>query len=131
MAKRVEYYTLLENTQKGTLEITEWIHWFLETVVDAITLSKTRFEQVIYKTRFWQRHALTALNEREIKVLNRLLDSREEEFADGINASKYRSLAKVSKATATRELTGLVQKGCLEKLPAGGRSTRYRLIDLN
>jgi Fic family protein len=131
MARRADYYTLLEKTQKGTLEITEWIHWFLETVVDAIALSKTRFEQVIYKTRFWQRHAQTVLNEREIKVLNRLLDSHQEEFTDGINASKYRSLAKVSKATATRELTSLVQKGCLEKLPAGGRSTRYRLVDLN
>ena len=128
MAKRNEYYSLLEKTQKGTLEITEWLSWFLATIVDAIALSKTRFEQVIIKTRFWQRHAQTVLNEREIKVLNRLLDSYGEEFANGINASKYRSLGKVSKAT--RELADLVNKGCLVKLPGGGRSTRYRLAEL-
>ena len=68
------------------------------------------------------------LNERQIKVLNRLLDSVGDEFAQGINARKYRSLAKVSKATATRDLTELLEKGCLEKMPGGGRSTRYTLV---
>ena len=130
MAKRNEYYSLLEKTQKGTLEITEWLQWFLTTLIDAVALSRTRFEQVLYKTRFWQRHAQTVLNEREIKVLNRLIDSHGEEFNDGINASKYRSLAKVSKATATRELADLVNKGCLVKLPGGGRSTRYQLVEI-
>ena len=130
MVKRSEYYTLLEKTQQGTLEITEWIHWFLATLIDAVMLSRTRFEQVLYKTRFWQKHAQTVLNEREIKVLNRLLDAHGEEFTEGINATKYRSLAKVSKATATRELADLVKKGCLVKLPGGGRSTRYALVSL-
>ena len=131
MVKRSEYYTLLEKTQQGTLEITEWIHWFLATLIDAVVLSRTRFEQVLYKTRFWQKHAQTILNEREVKVLNRLLDAHGEEFTEGINATKYRSLAKVSKATATRELADLVKKGCLAKLPRGGRSTRYALASLN
>ena len=88
------------------------------------------FEQVLYKTRFWQKHAQTILNEREVKVLNQLLDAHGEEFTEGINATKYRSLAKVSKATATRELADLVKKGCLVKLPGGGRSTRYALVSL-
>ncbi len=130
MAKRAEYYTLLEKTQKGTLEITEWINWFLVTLIESVALSRARFEQVLYKARFWQRHAQTVLNEREIKVLNRLLDSYGEDFLDGINAGKYRTLGKVSKATATRELADLVQKECLVKLPGGGRSTRYRLLEL-
>jgi len=69
--------------------------------------------------------ATTILNERQIKVLNRLLDTAVEEFAQGINARKYQSLAEVSKATATRDLAELVEKGCLSKLPGGGRSTRY------
>ena len=69
--------------------------------------------------------ATTILNERQIKVLNRLLDTAVEEFAQGINARKYHSLAEVSKATATRDLAELVEKGCLSKLPGGGRSTRY------
>ena len=67
------------------------------------------------------------LSERQIKVLNRLLDTQGEEFTQGVNASKYQALAKVSKATATRELADLVQKNCLRKLPGGGRSTRYAL----
>ena len=111
------------------LEISEWNDWFLSTLIDAVALSRKGLEQIVNKTRFWQRHAQTVLNEREIKVLNRLLDFHGDEFTDGINASKYRSLAKVSRATATRELTGLVKKGCLVKLPGGGRSTRYQ-IDL-
>lgn len=69
------------------------------------------------------------LNERQIKVLNRLLDGQAGEFPDGITASKYKSLAKVSKATATRELTDLLAKGCLKKLHGGGRSTRYVIND--
>ena len=127
MAKRNDYYELLEQTQKGTLDITNWNNWFLTTLIDAVALSRKGLEQIVNKTRFWQRHAQTVLNEREIKVLNRLLDSHGDEFVDGINASKYRSLTKVSRATATRELTGLVQKGCLVKLLGGGRSTRYQL----
>lgn len=130
MAKRSEYYALLEKTQKGTLEITEWLSWFIATLIDAVALSKNRFAQVMVKVRFWQRHAQTVLNDREVKVLNRLLDSYGEEFIDGISASKYRSIARVSKATATRELAGLVRKGCLVKLPGGGRSTRYGVVEV-
>jgi hypothetical protein len=86
-----------------------------------------RFNRVVRKTRFWQRPSQTVLSERETKALNRLLDGQGEEFVDGIIASKYGSLAKVSKATATRELTDLLKKGCLLKLPGGGpRSLRGR-----
>lgn len=130
MARRSEYYSLLEKTQKGTLEITGWLQWFLATLIDAVELSRIRFEQVLYKTRFWQRHAQTVLNEREIKVLNRLIDNRGEEFIEGISASKYRSVTRVSKATATRELADLLRKECLVKLPGGGRSTRYQLVEI-
>ena len=68
------------------------------------------------------------LSERQIKVLNRLLDTVGEEFEHGINARKYQSLAKVSKATATRDLVDLLEKECLEKLPGGGRNTRYVVV---
>jgi Fic family protein len=129
MARRDEYYEQLERTQKGDLDITQWLEWFLSVLDDAITSGLQRFERVLNKTRFWQQHAQTVLSERKIKVLNRLLDNQGEEFIQGINARKYQSLAKVSKATATRELADLVQKNCLTKLPGGGRSTRYA-IDL-
>lgn len=127
MARRQDYYEHLEGTQKGDLDITFWLAWFLEVLEDALQQALTRLERVLEKARFWQRHAETVLNERQIKVLNRLLDSVGEEFAQGINARKYQSLAKVSKPTATRDLTDLLAKGCLCKLPGGGRSTRYAI----
>jgi len=127
MARRNEYYEQLEQAQKGDLNVTQWLQWFLSVLDDAIANGFERFERVLNKTRFWQQHAQTALSERQIKVLNRLLVNQGEEFIQGINASKYQALAKVSKATATRELAELVQKDCLAKLPGGGRSTRYAL----
>ncbi len=127
MARRSEYYRMLEETQKGSLDITPWLSWFLEVLNDALNQGLSRFDRVLTKTRFWQQHSQTVLNQRQIKVLNRLLDTQGKEFLEGINASKYRCLAKVSKATATRELADLVQKNCLSKLPGGGRSTRYAL----
>ena len=125
MARRAGYYEHLEKTQRGELDITDWLEWFLDALEEALRQALLRVDRVLSKTKFWQRHASTVLNERQIKVLNRLLDTAGEEFAQGINARKYQALAKVSKATATRDLAELVEKGCLEKLPGGGRSTRY------
>jgi Fic family protein len=128
MAKRSGYYRHLERTQKGSLEITEWLAWFLDVLRDALEQSLSRVSRVLDKTRFWRRHATTVLSERQIKVLNRLLDSAGEAFESGINAAKYKSIAKVSKATATRDLAELLEKDCLQKLPGGGRSTRYAIV---
>jgi len=127
MARRPEYYDRLESAQKGNLDITDWLDWFLLVLEDALRQGLFRFERVIRKTRFWQRHAQTPLSPRQLKVLNRLLDAAGEEFTHGINAAKYKALAKVSKPTATRDLTDLLEKGCLRKLPGGGRSTRYEV----
>ncbi|MCB1727778.1 MAG: Fic family protein [Gammaproteobacteria bacterium] len=129
MARRNEYYEQLEAAQKGALDISPWLGWFLSVLEDALHQGLRRFERVVQKTRYWQRHSQTVLSERQIKVLNRLLDGQGEEFEHGINASKYMSIAKVSKATATRELGDLLAKGCLHKLPGGGRSTRYAIND--
>ena len=128
MARRNAYYEHLENTQKGSLDITTWLNWFLETLEESLQQALLRVDRVMEKSRFWQRHAMTPLSERQIKVLNRLLDSAGEEFEYGINARKYQSLAKVSKPTATRDLGDLVSKGCIVQLPGGGRSTRYALL---
>ncbi|MES9899498.1 MAG: Fic family protein [Sedimenticola sp.] len=125
MARRQEYYTQLEAAQKGALDITPWLEWFLLVLEEAMQQALARFQRVLAKSRFWQDHAQTILTERQIKVLNRLLDNAGEEFIEGINAAKYRALAKVSKPTATRDLADLLHKGCLKKLPGGGRSTRY------
>lgn len=127
MAHRKEYYKNLEQSQKGELDITSWLLWFLGTLEDALQQGQNRFNRVIQKTRFWQTHSQTVLSERQIKVLNRLLDNLGDEFPQGINASKYKSLAGVSKPTATRDLSELLSKGCIVQLPGGGRSTRYQI----
>lgn len=125
MARRNAYYDHLEQTQKGDTDITIWLAWFLDTLEAALEQALSSIDRVLAKSRFWQRHAATVLSGRQIKVLNRLLDTAGEEFEHGINARKYQSLAKVSKATATRDLVDLLDKGCLQKLPGGGRNTRY------
>lgn len=127
MSKRQQYYDMLESSQRDSLDITSWLEWFLTVLIDAMQQGQMRFERVVGKTRFWQQHSQIALTERQIKVLNRLLDTWGEQFIDGINASKYMSIAKVSKATATRELADLVKKQCLIKQSGGGRSTRYEI----
>lgn len=127
MAQRQAYYEHLERAQKGILEITEWLTWFLAVLEEALQQALVRISRVMDKTRFWQRHAATVLKERQIKVLNRLLDTKGKGFENGINAAKYKSMAKVSKATATRDLADLLEKGCLRKMPGGGRSTRYAI----
>ena len=128
MARRNAYYDQLERAQRGDLDITPWLAWFLDTLEAALRQALERLDRVLAKARFFHHHATTVLSERQIKVLNRLLDTVGEEFEHGINARKYQSLAKVSKATATRDLADLVEKGCLRKLPGGGRSTRYALV---
>lgn len=127
MGRRNAYYEHLERTQRGDLDITVWLVWFIDTLEEALQQALLRVDRVLAKARFWQRHAATVLNERQIKVLNRLLDAMGEGFEHGINAQKYQSLARTSKATATRDLAELLKKGCLIKLPGGGRSTRYAL----
>lgn len=86
-----------------------------------------QIESVLGKTRFWQAHRASALTPEQTKVLNRLLDGGEKGFEQGISAAQYQAAAKVSKATATRHLADLLEKGCLERMPGGGRSTRYRI----
>jgi Fic family protein len=86
-----------------------------------------RINRLLAKTRFWQRHRATGLSAEQTKVLNRLLDGGPKGFEDGISASQYQAVAKVSKATATRHLAYLLEKICLMRLPGGGRSTRYGL----
>ncbi|WP_425222241.1 Fic family protein [Pseudomonas sp.] len=124
---RSGYYRVLEASQKGGLDITEWLQWFLATLLDSLQQAIARIERLLAKARFWQRHRDVVFSPEQTKVLNRLLDGGERGFADDISASQYQAVAKVSKATATRHLADLLEKGCIEKLPGGGRSTRYRV----
>lgn len=124
---RAGYYRVLEASQKGSLDITAWLQWFLGTLLKSLEQALARIDRVLTKARFWQVHRSHALSAEQIKVLNRLLDGGERGFENGISAAQYQAVAKVSKATATRHLGDLLEKGCLTRLPGGGRSTRYQV----
>lgn len=139
LADRKGYYQQLESAQKlaahdlnktEALDITNWIIWFLKTLTQSIQNAQTKIDRVLAKSRFWQTHREQGLSAEQVKVLNRLLDGNtllREAFPDGISAAQYQAVAKVSKATATRHLADLLEKGCLIRLPGGGRSTRYQI----
>ena len=122
---RGDYYRALESAQKGSLDITSWICWFLDTLDYSIELALQSIARSLATASFWQRHCHDGLSPEQTKVINRLLDGGQQGFENGINASQYQKVAGVSKATATRHLAGLVERGCIEKLPGGGRNTRY------
>jgi len=126
LADRAGYYRVLETSQKATLDVTAWLQWFLVTLQHSLQDALQRIDRVLAKARFWQQHQEGLLPE-QVKVLNRLLDGGERGFEQGISAAKYQAVAKVSKATATRHLADLVARGCLERLPGGGRNTRYQV----
>ncbi len=127
LAKRKGYYSVLEESQHNTMDITLWLAWFLETLEDSLQAAIDKIDRTLKKTRFWQRYQDIELSAEQIKILNRLLDEGEKGFEEGISASQYQKITKVSKATATRHLTDLLAKGCIEKLPGAGRNTRYKM----
>ncbi|WP_409272206.1 Fic family protein [Pseudomonas sp. KCJK9111] len=124
---RAGYYRILEASQKSGLDITRWLYWFLTTLLNSLEKALVRIDRVLAKARFWQVHRGQGLSAEQVKVLNRLLDGGERGFEQGISAAQYQAVAKVSKATATRHLSDLLEKGCIERLPGGGRSTRYQI----
>lgn len=124
---RAGYYQVLENSQKGDLDITRWLSWFLATLLRSLEKALANIDRILAKARFWQAHRSDGLLPEQVKVLNRLLDGGPRGFEEGINAAQYQAVAKVSKVTATRHLTDLLDKACLVRLPGGGRSTRYRI----
>jgi Fic family protein len=127
MTERNDYYDILNTTQKGNLDITLWLEWFLECMKRAILNSNALLKKIMVKAQFWMVFAQTRLNERQTKVVNRLLDAGPEGFEGGLKNKKYMGMAHTSRATAQRELADLIQKGILIKLPGGGRSTSYDL----
>jgi Fic family protein len=123
------YYDVLESTTSSSTEITVWLEWFLKTLLKSLKEARKNIQFILQKTAFWDKHRSTSLNDREIKVLNRLLTIGEGNFEGGINTKKYASLTKVSKNTASRELKGLVEKRCLRQVEGtAGRSIRYEVL---
>ena len=125
--KRKSYYEILEQTQKNDSDITDWLVWFLDTLNDSLEKTLAQISRTLFKSQFWHKYSNLALSEEQRKVLNRLLDGGENGFEHGISASQYQKVAKISKATATRHLSDLLEKKCIVKLEGGGRNTRYQI----
>jgi len=123
--ERAAYYDILEQTQKGTMDITPWMDWFLGCLGRAIDGAQTILGAVLAKARFWESIRGVALNERQTLVLNRLLDG----FEGKLTTSKYAKLTKISQDTALRDILPLVERGILVRGPEGGRSTSYALAN--
>lgn len=121
--ERKAYYAILERSQKATMDVTEWLTWFLQALLRALEQAQLTLDAVLHKTRFWQQYASAALNTRQVKVLNRLLDG----FEGKLTSSKWAAIAKCSSDTALRDIQDLLGRGVLVKADAGGRSTSYTL----
>ena len=124
--KRNDYYNILEQTQKGTLDVTQWMEWFLACLGRAIDGAQTILAAVLKKAHFWQAVRDTPINDRQRLLLNRLLDG----FEGNLTTSKWAKIAKCSSDTALRDILGLVQRGVLVRNPGAGRSTSYSLKEI-
>jgi Fic family protein len=129
--ERAVYYSMLERTQKGslditsTLDITPWMEWFLGCLGRAIEAAQTTLASVLRNAHFWENAAAIPLNPRQRLILNRLLDG----FEGKLTTSKWATLAKCSQDTALRDILQLVEHGLLVRNPEGGRSTSYALVE--
>lgn len=122
--ERKAYYARLERTQKGDLDITSWLTWFLACLSRAFDGAEGVLAGVLQKARFWERHAGEAVNDRQRDMLNRLLDG----FEGKLTSSKWAKIEKCSPDTALRDITDLIQRGILARDESGGRSTSYSLV---
>ncbi|GJL62143.1 MAG: cell division protein Fic [Nitrospirales bacterium] len=123
-ARRKQYYAALQKGQQDN-EITSWVNWFVTVVLEAQSQAEEQIEFTLKKTIFFDRFK-TDLNERELKVLRRMLEEGPKGFEGGMNAKKYMAITDTSKATATRDLQDLAEKGIFHSI-GGGRSTRYEV----
>ena len=121
--ERKAYYEILETTQKGELEITRWLEWFLDCLGRAFDRAETILAGVFNKARFWERFAATGFNQRQREIVNRLLNG----FEGKLTSSRWARLAECSHDTALRNIEDLIRKKVLVKDAAGGRSTSYSL----
>ena len=122
--ERKAYYDRLEATQKGDMDVTDWLEWFLACLLRSIQGAEETLASVLAKARFWQHWAGTPLNDRQIKLLNQLLDG----FDGKLTSSKWAAIAKCSQDTALRDITELLERNVLQKSAASGRSTSYELM---
>lgn len=119
--ERKAYYEILEKTQKGNLDITEWLMWYLKCLERSLDTSEARLKIVLKKTQFWDKHHRIEINERQRKILNMLFDG----FEGKLTTGKWAKLCKCSADTALRDIQDLIKKNILKQDASGGRSTGY------
>ena len=124
--ERNDYYDRLEATQKGGMDITDWLEWYLACLLRALQGAEETLAQVLAKAQLWQHWVGLPMNNRQIKLLNKLLDG----FDGKLTSSRWAAIGKCSQDTALRDLTELVVRGVLKKSAASGRSTSYELTPL-
>ncbi|MFV5693521.1 Fic family protein [Flavobacterium sp. LT1R49] len=124
LLQRNEYYTILEQTQKGNLDITKWLHWFFENLLAALNATNSILEQVLSKASFLEKQNNASLNERQKLLLNKMLDG----FEGKLTTTKWAKITKCSPDTALRDIQDLISKRILMKDDKGGRSTSYTII---
>ena len=124
--ERNQYYEKLEKTQKGNSDLTEWILLFLQCLINAIDSTDQTLSKILHKAEFWKLHSTTILNDRQQKIINRLLDG----FDGKLTSSKWGKINKCSQDTALRDIQDLIKKDVLQKEASGGRSTNYELKEI-
>jgi Fic family protein len=124
--ERAGYYDILERTQKRALDVTEWLLWFFDALHRAVDHAQFTLDAVLTKARFWREWATSPFNERQVKLLNKLLDG----FEGKLTSGKWAAIAKCSSDTALRDINDLLTRGVLRKTEGGGRSTSYELSAL-
>jgi Fic family protein len=123
--ERTAYYEYLENTQKDTLDVTDWLEWFLTCIQHALLSTSDTLAKVLRKAHFWEKYNTVKFNDRQRLILNKLF----EDFIGKLTSSKWAKITKCSQDTASRDIQRLIDLGILVKEPAGGRSTNYVLAE--
>jgi Fic family protein len=123
--ERKEYYDILEKTQKGNTDITQWLKWFLDCLKSALQETEKHLAGILKKTKFWEKYTNTELNNRQKQMINKLFDG----FYGDLGTSKWAKITKTSHDTALRDIQDLLNKNILVKKEGGGRSTSYELKD--
>jgi len=117
------YYDILESTQKGSMDVSQWLVWYLERLTEALEATDVALSKILVKAKFWERHKTTQFNERQVEMVNKL----QGDFVGKLHSSKWAKMTKVHRDTALRDIQDLVEKGVLSDSGEGGRSTNYIL----
>ncbi|MCX5781268.1 MAG: Fic family protein [Elusimicrobia bacterium] len=126
--QRNEYYSILEKVQNCRLEPTKWFEWFLESFIKSVEGSQNIVSHVLKKAEFWKAHSQVQINERQRKVIHKMLEAGTDGFEGGLTTRKYTSMTKASRATAFREIDDLLQKKVIRHIGGKGRSVRYGFV---